>query len=441
MAVYSFAASGLSSLLAFRVSGRYGQGLLGWMAVMLGTCAIVLTLQQLNGVAPTYQQLTDDLNQVLAGLWLLPFAASAVYLVFLPFLVMRFPSRWRGLLLGYAVTFLNARLWLLLICTSWLLLLDNLLSETQAKVLRTEVTQSLRLLSLFWFDVAIIALAVGASAVRHWLSSQNDHRAGFPRLIVPSTILYLPLMQSVLAAWVITSYGFLRGDCTSGVCLSFTSGTAVIVENAWWLLAVGGLAISYFYGSFKVAIDVINYFDGQPIHRAVNPIQTIAQAVNFEVDGKGSLRHRLRDRLSMLRADLSARLGPFPQTTTLAHSLGSMIAIDLYCKSGKGNGSSHGIGRLVTMGSPYLNIFQYYFPHLFTPLKSSEVGRVTEFVNIYRNNDYVGTKVAETSVGVRDEEEPPKGHFGYFRDPAVVGIGLGKIGADRQSTQDLAVQP
>ena len=72
------------------------------------------------------------------------------------------------------------------------------------------------------------------------------------------------------------------------------------------------------------------------------------------------------------------------------------------------------------MGSPYKNIFNFYFPHLFPALGREQLSSVSALTNIYRENDYVGTRLSDGDGFVTERQKGRKGHFGYFEDPDVV---------------------
>jgi hypothetical protein len=146
----------------------------------------------------------------------------------------------------------------------------------------------------------------------------------------------------------------------------------------------------------------------------------------MQIAGPGSFRHQARNRLAALLADVDHTFGPIGEVDVIAYSLGSMIAIDTLTSGMPVMASDKRI-RLFTLGSPYGNIFQHYFPHLFPDLSRERLGNVSEIINVFRVNDYVGTTISRGGDFVRDQRQPPRGHLGYFSDldvlKEVVGTG------------------
>lgn len=85
--------------------------------------------------------------------------------------------------------------------------------------------------------------------------------------------------------------------------------------------------------------------------------------------------------------------------------------------------------KLVTMGSPVTHVYQHYFPKDFG-LKFEEPGackdspnllpRNLKWYNIFRSDDFVGTRVTEDLVE-ENLDVNPGGHTGYFTDYEVWG--------------------
>jgi hypothetical protein len=146
----------------------------------------------------------------------------------------------------------------------------------------------------------------------------------------------------------------------------------------------------------------------------------MASAFKLRIGGPESFRTQARGRLVAILTDLDETFGPIREVDVIAYSLGSMIAIDtLTSKATVLEDPSTRI-RLVTLGSPYRNVFQYYFPHLFPDLTRERLASVSEAVNVFRVNDYVGTRISRTDDFVKDRCQPPRGHLGYFSDREVI---------------------
>jgi hypothetical protein len=107
-----------------------------------------------------------------------------------------------------------------------------------------------------------------------------------------------------------------------------------------------------------------------------------------------------------------------------------MIAIDLLRSAPSQFGSSR--VQLVTMGSPYGFIFNYYFPHMFPELRSEDFPAVSGIINIYRANDFVGTNLMHSAGFITERPQLPRGHADYFSDPDVAEE-LARMRVSRQS--------
>ena len=375
--------------------------------------------------AMTYQNYSDMIRH-LNVLWLIPIGVGAVYLLMLPPLIVFLRDRWRGLLLGYAAMFLTVRLWLIVITTSWLLILSATLdSERMAKVLN-EVLRSGKYVSLIWLDVLVIALVFTMSYAGHGWKSRAKRTtardARYSRLIVPTPVLILPLGLScfLAAAVIVCDCPMSPAYCEISPCLAMTLATRLILEYAGLILVIGGVLIQSAHGGFKVITDIVNYFKTDVAHTRANPIAAMALAYSYDPRSEASFGARLRSRFLTICKDLTADAGGVDRLYVVAHSLGTVIALDAL-RSDRGVPSLPGVEfNLFTMGSPYKNIFNFYFPHLFPVLGREQLPSVSALTNIYRENDYVGTLLSDGDGFVTERRKGRKGHFGYFEDPDVV---------------------
>jgi hypothetical protein len=395
------------------------------LADLAGTS--IPTLSRLLGYpeAMTYQDYSAMIRR-LGALWFIPVGVGAIYLLVLPLLIVFFRDRWRGLLLGYATLFLTVRLWLIVITTSWLLIFSVTLdSERMAKLLN-EILYSGKYISLIWFDVLMIALVFAVSYARHeWKSRAKPTTARgtrYSRLIVPTTVLILPLGLSCLlaAAMIVCDCPSNPTSCEISPCLAMTRATRFILEYAGLILVIGGILIQSAHSGFKVVSDIVNYFKTDVAHTRANPIAAMALAYKYDPRSESSFGARLRRRFLTICKDLTADAGRVDRLYVVAHSLGTVIALDAL-RNDQGVASLPGVElNLFTMGSPYKNIFNFYFPHLFPALGRKQLPSVSALTNIYRENDYVGTQLSDGSGFVSERRKGRKGHFGYFEDPDVV---------------------
>ena len=117
--------------------------------------------------------------------------------------------------------------------------------------------------------------------------------------------------------------------------------------------------------------------------------------------------------------DLKATHGPFDRLDIVAHSLGSMISIDALRTKREAFADCE--CRLITMGSPYRDIFNYYFPHMF-PAMNSDNMPVNTMINFHRHNDFIGTRISEEPTSIREVTDGYNSHFLYFEDATLMAL-------------------
>jgi hypothetical protein len=107
----------------------------------------------------------------------------------------------------------------------------------------------------------------------------------------------------------------------------------------------------------------------------------------------------------------------------LAHSQGTVIALDELAHSWSIDRKRLPLIRLVTFGSPITQLYQYYFPHFYPDWKSDQwmvfFSRLHEWNNFYRLDDYVGTTIEPPPAlqgSFHQEAVGLGGHTGYWRD-------------------------
>ncbi len=388
---------------------------------LLLTAALCYYHSQLGNIV-TYRDVSDRLNVVLAIFWLIPLLASVGFLVLMPVLMIAFRKRRKSFLLAFATGYIIIRFWLLLISSLWLIFLSNFLEPSVFTSLIDQIRESLKLLSLVTLDIIVIAVTFVLAYVTHGIKSKTPPKLGhepvFTRLIIPSAV---PIAAALLSAiWVAAIYFCTcQGQCNSGLCGWVDSATGRILLNATLVLGLGGAFLQILQGGFDVAGDIVNYFKSDLGHRQANPFYAIATVFDYKPYKHANLSHRLQERLESISRHLTQEYGPFTRITFVTHSLGSMIAIDTLRKmTNKWDGPRL---ELVTMGSPYRKVFNFYFPHLFPPLNRDDIPALSRWMNIYRSNDYVGDTVSfKDGFPVDERAKSAKGHLGYFADPEVM---------------------
>ena len=120
-------------------------------------------------------------------------------------------------------------------------------------------------------------------------------------------------------------------------------------------------------------------------------------------------------------SDLTSKFGRFDRVVFVAHSLGSIIALNYIAALRKNPNSSGYVEiELVTMGSPLEYIFRHYMPHSYPNAAAFAERHELKWTNIYRADDYIGTHIT-MAPNERIEEFPldPGGHQDYLNDEKV----------------------
>ncbi|MGI9425964.1 MAG: hypothetical protein ACR2PA_22505 [Hyphomicrobiaceae bacterium] len=371
----------------------------------------------------SFRRYSDLINVGLYGLWFVAFAANGVYLILLPILLVLFRHRWRGILLGFATAFLVFRFWLLLITTVWLFYLNQIFANQIYASLVKQISSSLQLIGLVWIDLVVIGILLVLSFGLYLKKSHVNHEkltgSRYPRLIVPLSVLVFSVFLT--GVWI-AAFSFCVADVRPGpepaVCGVASYSTELIVRFAAPILLIGGILVQFLHAGFEVSNDIVNYFKSNRGHRRVLPWTAMRTVFFFRSPGTIEFRQTLYDRLIDMIEDLKTKAGPFDNVLFVAHSLGSIIFIDI-ARMEQQQATGRASSELITMGSPYGSIFRYYFPHMFAP---AALESVSAWTNIYRENDYVGTTMTSPGSNVIEHALPPRGHLGYFADKDAVKI-------------------
>ncbi|MDX2263562.1 MAG: hypothetical protein NW215_01135 [Hyphomicrobiales bacterium] len=420
--LYASAAAIAPLVAIMYVTGsRYVRVLIGMVLLFLAVIAALSYAYENSTGSLTFQQASDALNLVLSVLWLAPVLASAAFLVSLPLMFLMFPKRRQSFLLAFVTSYLIVRFWLLFLSALWLLFLSNVLAS---EVFREQVQQtadSLERLSLVLLDVAVIAAAFIIAFAHNRLKARARTEMGaevrYTRLIIPPTTAIAAALLSFV--WLASiHYCNCIGACPKAPCSWMTDSTKWILLNVSLVIVVGAALLQVLEGGFDIAGDIVTYFRTDIGHRRPNPVSAVASAFSLRAQQFSTFSHTLTARLKAIVEDLEAYCGPFRQISFITHSLGTMVAIEAI-RDLRLQGSTR--YNLVTMGSPYKNIFQHYFPHLFAPLASADFPQGLRWLNVYRVNDYVGTEITTEDRFIEERATAErKGHLGYFTDPDAV---------------------
>ncbi|MEM1183240.1 MAG: hypothetical protein AAGM22_33160 [Acidobacteriota bacterium] len=195
--------------------------------------------------------------------------------------------------------------------------------------------------------------------------------------------------------WTIT--GFLaEGLDRIAQRLEWPYFTVCDLEGVGWAIAaLVAIAAFLFRKIIRIAVDfamdVTNYFgpDG----------------------GESAVRRQILTRFKNIYSEIETRF-PEARLIFVTHSQGTVLTGD-FLRTGT-------VKRpidWVTMGSPISHIYAHYFSNAYKPTAPPE--RDVNWINLYRNSDFVGRKVKgcqnEMSIG-------EGGHTGYFTDAQLLEV-------------------
>lgn len=237
----------------------------------------------------------------------------------------------------------------------------------------------------------------------------------------------IPITFSVLAVGSFVVYS-LRAEFTAGI--GILADVLAYLNNSSWMSGVSTHKDEYnvMAPSSRTLLERLPFVKTNEVLTNANP--------------RGYwLRRRIHNRLDVLVRSLIRDEKP-DRIDIVSHSQGTVIAIDLIDLNGgdwfkewgenephKGAADRH--IRLVTMGSPYTHLYKYYFPSSFkavvdrpnlhmrvspAPVKTAVL---SEWINIFRIDDFVGTHIGE-GEWPKEFPVPPNGHTNYWVDRRVV---------------------
>jgi hypothetical protein len=285
----------------------------------------------------------------------------------------------------------------------------------------------------FTQNMALTFVVAGCAALvwlgrKQWVRRQPQPYTAattrrLPRLLV-NDIIVVAIVAASLAGAVATIYASTSGEPRFGGWLSEYRGKAV--GGTVILIAIISALFQKGLGNaLHILMDIVSHFSRE--HLPVPSLITTEKANLQDFTIQQKLEARFRSVL-----DEVLQLGHVTHLTIVAHSQGTMIAIDVLWFEWAAN-RLHGIEvDLVTMGSPFTHLYQYYFPNRYPPLfvagglspkwGSHFTKTVRSWLNVYRVDDFVGTHIDGDSSGRFPENIciASGGHTGYWHEAAAL---------------------
>jgi hypothetical protein len=250
---------------------------------------------------------------------------------------------------------------------------------------------------------------------------------GMARLIY---VLTLGILSVVIILFIDELQQLFSQDTTSGFLDKRWTNMMYTLND----IAVIGLTllvplIWYSRQVLKIVLDdvfdVINYYRPDKNEASLLWMKTYERS-QFEIRKKVIKRFgAILEHFNALKKNREER----QELVIVCHSQGTVFALefmkDRLCRRALEKFESV---KLVTMGSPFTHIYQYYLSGHCKALEAAILEIKPDWINLYRTDDYIGTYLTmNPQITEPDEIDYPKnievgpgGHTGYFHDKRVV---------------------
>jgi hypothetical protein len=200
------------------------------------------------------------------------------------------------------------------------------------------------------------------------------------------------------------------------------------------------LYIAIRLGSVVAAIAVM-----WAVAKVANPLLKVLSDVARYI-GIGEHRRKLQ---TLLTERLQREVAECDRLVILAHSLGSVIAVDTMLRSPQVLAPLKQLD-FVTMGSPLRRLFHGFFPEIYSSVDAINLdlrNNINRFgwVNIYRPLDFIGAHLSanpESTILEFNTHEPFKNHTNYWSDPVVATLivkGLDQVKRSKPDSSTITV--
>jgi hypothetical protein len=335
-----------------------------------------------------------------------------------------------GLDAALGATMLQTGIWVLFAPVLGLLALSRLAPDQVAadNPLFTRVWTSFAVNISIAALILLIALAVWAG--RMWWAGVNlppytrEQARGINRLLVSGWLIY-PLIATTC---------LVGGYFAMSYCWPHLREWQDGMLNHWGPIIVAGVGavLTVLYVLFRsglraglhIITDVISHFYRQPQPNPLGAAPFSDEPSEFDTEMK--IESRVRRVLEELMTKENVT-----HLTVVAHSQGTVIAIHtLYLRWTRAlvGGLAPERRRLVTMGSPFTHLYQFYFPRRYPPLHWPDGtfntvawfhlhDNVGSWLNVYRVDDFVGTEIFGSDTFPVNQPIRAGGHTDYWSDP------------------------
>jgi hypothetical protein len=201
---------------------------------------------------------------------------------------------------------------------------------------------------------------------------------------------------------------------------------------------------------FGIVLEIVNHFvfrskehnEGLEFDDQFDVRRTTLENGNMIFARREVVLQRMK-RVLLFYAENARRTQQPLELIVVGHSQGTMVAIEVLNSPDMDCLNQFSRVSLVTMGSPFSNLYQHYFPKFYPQLSHSFWRRIRQrvglWVNIFRIDDPVGTEINFPDrldhQGQTDERQDAwlpsgyhnfpigcRGHMNYWNDREVLGI-------------------
>jgi hypothetical protein len=257
----------------------------------------------------------------------------------------------------------------------------------------------------------------------------SSHPRELPRLLVHPCIMY-PLISLTLFALISFAYAVGWGDHRFHDGLK-NSGRSV-VQITVPIITVFGFLFRKGLGSWlHIMADITDHF-----YRPVPPCPWPWKPAEDPRPEVFTRQWRSRTRFQRVLEEMVG-LGNVSHVTIVAHSQGTITALDMLSLDWAARLLAGKEVNLITMGSPFTHLYQHYFPHRYPPLfvdgneptrawGSSLRQTIRVWTNTYRADDFIGSRIAGDGAAQFPINRclAPGGHTAYWQQRETVELML-----------------
>lgn len=344
--------------------------------------------------------------------------------VFLYFSMMR--RHWPSLVIACAGPCLSVGLWSFVLANFWMFVLHNVLPRAGTINVSEVVEAGIPFLSLIWLSAICVggALLMVFLGRRQVAKRKNNIPADWLRLIFsPVAVIVILLFASL---WIVATVNawFATEDrnLIPGIQGFIDFLNLKIVSVVAVVLGLFGIFMRKIGQALDLLLDIVTYFRQEKSNVSMSfPRKNGGDddhepTRNFKT--RFLKREKIADRFRSLIYHLVHHM-EVDEITVVAHSQGTVTAIRELETIDDWLDEKRPAIKLITMGSPYTHVYEYYFPRNFDVAKP----KVDQWINIYAIDDYVGTVInGKTPTAPTNIPVAAIGHNGYWTDIPVMNI-------------------